>query len=288
MTVLQAIVIGIIVGAFYGLVALGMSLLFGVLKYMNIAHGSFMILGGYASYWLFKLAGIDPFLSIPIVMIVMAAFGYLVYRFLLARLDECGEEERLGNSMLITFGLILVLDNAMMLFWTSDVKTITSSYAGSSLELGGIRVPVTGLGIFGVTIVLVFLLHFFLRSTYTGKAIRATAERYEAASLLGINVSTVYAISCSIGVALAGVAGTGIATMYSVSAGSGLNWLLTAMVVMVMAGMGNIRATLYAGVILGLVEQLGVLIVGGEYRVVLGLLVFVVILVVRPRGLFAR
>jgi branched-chain amino acid transport system permease protein len=288
MLLLQAVIIGVMLGAFYGLVAIGMALVFGVMKYMNMAHGSLMILGGYISYWLFKLYGIDPFLSIPIVVLIMAGVGLVLYRVLLRSLDNFTEDQKMNSSMLLTFGLVLVMDNTMLLLWSSDVKAIATPYAGSALQVASLRIPITGLGMFGVTLVVIFALHQFLRRTFVGKAIRATAERFEATSLLGVNVSKTYLISCAIGVGLAGVAGSGIATMYSISPSNGLSWLLTAMVVLVMAGMGNIRDVFLSGIILGLLEQVGTYFFGGQYRVVFSLVLFVLIMSFRPRGLFAR
>lgn len=274
-TFLQLFLMGCIVGLFYGLVATGIALLFGVMKYMNMAHGSFMMLGGYASFWLFKLLGLDPFISIPIIMVVMALVGAIFYKFLLSSLDKFDEERKTGNSMLITFGFILVLDNAMQLVWSTDVRAIGTSYAGSALDFLGVRLPVTGLGVFGVALVVIVILHVFLKFTYMGKAIRATAELYDAASLVGINVRTTYLIACSIGVSFAGLAGSGVAIMYTLTPSGGIMWLLTAMVVLVLAGMGNIKGVIFGGLALGLLEQLGMWLLGGEYRVVVSLMVFV-------------
>ena len=286
--VAQIVAYGIISGVFYGLLTVGLALLFGVMKYLNIAHGSFIVIGGYISFWLFTLLHIDPFVSIPVVMLAMFILGLIVYRVLFSPLRKFPEGLRLGNSMLITFGLILVLDNAGTLIWTSEVKTITTSYSGATLKLFGTLLPLTGLAMFGVTLIVIIALHLFLNRTYFGKSLRATAEDWEAASLLGININRTYLISCGISMALSGIAGTGVALMYSIQPHSGLEWMLTALIVLVLAGVGNIKGVFAAGLLLGLVEQVSVLFVGGHYRAVVGLVIFVLILIFRPEGLLRR
>jgi branched-chain amino acid transport system permease protein len=286
--VAQIIVYGLIIGIFYALVAVGLSLLFGVMKYMNIAHGSFVVIGGYISFWLFTIWRIDPFVSLPVVLAIMFVFGLLVYAVVFSPLKKFAEGQRLGNSMLITFGLVLVLDNVVAFLWTSDVKTITAPYSGEVLQFLGVRVPFTSLGVIVTTFVLVGALHLFLTRTYTGQSIKATAQDWEAASLLGININRTYLIATGLSVALAGGAGTAVVLMYSVSPYSGMDWMLVAMIVLVFAGLGNIREVFMAGLVLGLLEQAGVFLLGGHYRAVVGLVFFVLILILRPQGLFAK
>ena len=284
----QIIAYGIMVGVFYGLVAVGLALLFGVMRYMNIAHGSFMMIGGYISFWLFTLWRVDPFVSIPVVMLVMFLLGLIVYRVLFSHLGKFPEGLRLGTSMLITFGLILVMDNVVAFLWTSEPKTITTSYSGQVFEFFGVRLPLARLAVLGVTFIVVIALHLFLNRTYFGKSIRATAEDWEAASLLGINIGRTYLVACGVSIALAGAAGTAVALMYSITPYAGLEWLLTAFVVLVFAGLGNIKEVFIAGLLLGVVEQMSVFFIGGQFRAVVGLVIFVLILILRPQGLFKQ
>jgi branched-chain amino acid transport system permease protein len=284
----QVIAYGIMIGVFYGLVAVGLALLFGVMRYMNIAHGSFIVIGGYISFWLFTLWRVDPFVSITVVMIVMFLLGLIMYRVLFSQLGKFPEGPRLGTSMLITFGLILVMDNVVAFLWTSEPKTITTSYSGQVFEILGVRLPVMRLAVLGVTFIVIIALHLFLNRTYFGKSIRATAEDWEAASLLGINIGRTYLVASGVSIALAGTAGTTIALMYSITPYSGLEWLLTAFVVLVLAGLGNIKEVFIAGLLLGLVEQLSVFFIGGHFRAVVGLVIFVLILILRPQGLFRQ
>ena len=286
--IVQTLVYGVILGAFYGLVAIGLALLFGVMKYLNLAHGSFMMIGGYICYWIFALWHVDPIVSIPLVMVIMSLIGSILYKVLFSRLTKAPEGQRMNNSMLITFGLILVLDNSAVAFWTSDVRTVSTSYFGTTLELFGIKFPLTGLIIIGLTLLVIVGLHLFLSRTYLGKSIRATAQDWEAANLLGVNINRTYLISCGISIALAGIAGTGVAVMYTLSPDIGLGWVLFAMVVMVLAGLGNIKEVFLAGLIMGILEQLSAVFIGGHYRGIVSLAVFILILVVRPQGLFQR
>jgi branched-chain amino acid transport system permease protein len=286
--IVQTLVYGVILGAFYGLVAIGLALLFGVMKYLNLAHGSFMMIGGYICYWIFALWHVDPIVSIPLVMVIMFLIGSILYKVLFSRLIKAPEGQRMNNSMLITFGLILVLDNSAVAFWTSDVRTVSTSYFGTTLELLGVKLPLTGLIIICLTLLVIVGLYLFLSRTYLGKSIRATAQDWEAANLLGVNIDYTYLISCGISIALAGIAGTGVAVMYTLSPDIGLGWVLFAMVVMVLAGLGNIKEVFLAGLIMGILEQLSAVFIGGHYRGIVSLAVFMLILVVRPQGLFKR
>ncbi|OGP55402.1 MAG: hypothetical protein A2Y65_02450 [Deltaproteobacteria bacterium RBG_13_52_11] len=287
--VLQTIANGILVGALYGLVALGLGLLMGVMKFLNIGHGTFIILGGYLSFWLFTLWGIDPFLSIPLVIIAMFLIGLVLYMVALSpllKLPNIGM--RIDTSMLVTFGLIWVLDNVMTILWTPDTRTIMTSYTGETFKLFGTRFSITGLGGLGVAVLVALALYFVLSRTYFGKHIRAATQDAEAASLCGINVHRIYLLSSGIAIALAGVAGVVIVSTYSISSSGGISWLLIAFVVMILAGEGNINAIIPAGVVFGLLEAGSVLIVGVPYRQAIALLVFIVVLMFKPQGLFAK
>ena len=286
---MQTIANGILVGALYGLVALGLGLLMGVMKFLNIAHGTFIILGGYISFWLFTLWGIDPFLSIPLVIIAMFLIGLVLYRLTLSpllKLPNIGM--RIDTSMLVTFGLIWVLDNVMTMLWTPDTRTIMTLYTGETFKFSGMRFSITGLGGLGVAVFVAIALYFILSRTYFGKHIRAATQDAEAASLCGINVHRIYLLSSGIAIALAGVAGVIVISTYSINASGGISWLLIAFVVMILAGEGNINAIIPAGMIFGLLEAGSVLVVGVPYRQAIALLVFIVVLMFKPRGLFAK
>ena len=288
-SVIQTIIYGIVVGSLYGLIALGLGLIMGIMKFLNVAHGSFVILGGYVSFWIFALWGIDPYLSIPLVIIATFLTGLILYKLTLSPLLKLPDiEMRVASSLLVTFGVIYVLDNAMTLIWTSDVRSIIASYTGEAFTIFGARLSITGLCGLGIAILAAVALHFILSRTYFGKHVRAATQDAEAASLCGVNVQRTYLISCGIAVALAGVAGVVLVSSLSITPTSGLSWLLIGIVVMVLAGEGKINAILPAGIILGLVESASIFVVGAPYRQAVALVIFIIVLMFRPQGLFTR
>ena len=287
--VAQVLLIGVIVGALYGLAALGFGLIMGVMKFVNIAHGSFIILGGFICYWIFTLLHVDPYLSIPLVMIAMFIVGIILYRLIFSPLLKLPRPEmRLDKSLLITFGVIWMLDNLEILFWTPNSKSVITSYGFSTVNIFGAGLSYTGLIGLGLAVLAAVVLYIVLTRTYFGKHVRAATEDSGAASLSGVNVQRTYLISCGIAAALAGLAGIVVVTSYSVTPGSGLNWLLTAMVVVVLAGEGNITYLLPAGIILGLIQSASTLFISPAYQQPIALIIFILIIIFRPHGLFAR
>jgi branched-chain amino acid transport system permease protein len=285
----QTIVYGVLIGAMYGLITLGLGLLMGVMKFLNVAHGTFIVLGGFVAYWLFALCGVNPYLSIPVVIIVMFLVGLLVYKVTLSpllKLPSLGE--RINSSMLITFGIIYVVDNLMTILFKPDVRSIVAPFTGKSVALFGSRFSITGLCGFAIAAIVGVALYFVLSRTSFGRHVRAATQDAEAAGLCGINVQRTYLISSGIAVALAGIAGVVIVSSYSISPNGGLRWLLVAFVVMMLAGEGNLNAIIPAGLVLGLLEAVGVLLVGASYRQVVALVIFIFILTFRPQGLFAK
>jgi branched-chain amino acid transport system permease protein len=246
------------------------------------------MLGGYVSFWLFNLWGIDPYLSVPASAGIMFLIGALLYKVLFSRLLSLPLGLRLNNSMLVSFGVVWILENLTTWIWTSDVRSITTSYTGEVYEIFGVRLGVTGLAGMGLAVVFIIALHLFLTRTYFGKAVRATTQDAEAASLSGINVHLTFLISCGVGLALAGVAGVVIVSTYSITPNGGLSWLLVAMVVVVLAGEGNINGVLPAGLFLGIIEAASVFVTGASYREVISLIVFILVLMIKPEGFFAK
>ena len=282
----QNIVSGILVGALYGLAASGLSLTFGVLKILNIAHGELIMLGGYAAFWMFHLYGIDPFLGLLLVIPLLSLLGWVLHKGLFVNVVKFGEEQRIKNSLLVGFGLTLILQSAAIQLWTADERSITTAYAAFSLELTGIRLPVVRLAGLVIALIIVISLELFLKRTYWGNAIRATAEDWETASLSGINIQSTYLLTFVFGAALAGVAGTLVSVGFSINPAIGLHWTLKALIVVVLAGLGSIPGTFLAGVLLGAAESTSAYLMGGAYRELVGLLLFLIILSVRPQGLF--
>ena len=282
----QNLAFGLLVGALYGLVALGLSLIFGVTKFLNVAHGELLMFGGYATFWLFNLFGLDPFLSLPLTILFLLLIGAVLYQLLFVRMVKLPEEEKIKNTMLIGFGLTLILQNIALNLWTANDRGVTTSYASEAFTWLGVRFPYVRLAGLVISLVCLFALQQFLRKTYIGKAIRATTEDWEAASLVGIDVHKVYLISFLLGTALAGVAGTLVLVSYSVSPSIGLHWTLKSLIVMVLGGVGNFMGTFVGGILLGATESATAFFISGNYREVVGLILFLLILIFKPQGLF--
>jgi branched-chain amino acid transport system permease protein len=282
----QNLVFGILVGALYGLAAVGLSLVFGVTKFLNVAHGELLMFGGYASFWVFTLLGVDPFLTLPSTIIFLLLIGLVLYKLLFARMVKLTEEIKIKNTLLVGFGLSLILQNVALRLWTADDRGITTSYAGSVFTILGVRFPIVRVASLGIAFVSLLALHLFLRRTYTGKAIRATVEDWEAATLMGIDIHKVYLLSFVLGAALAGVAGTLVSVGYSIEPAMGMYWTLKGLIVMVLGGLGSITGTFVGGLILGVTESATSFFISGNYRQVVGLLLFLLVLIFRPQGLF--
>ncbi len=284
----QTLVYGVLVGALYGLAAVGLSLVFGVTDFLNIAHGEFLMLGGYASFWLFHLLGVDPFASIPLSIIFLLLFGFVVYRVLFVRMVKLPTEDKIRNTLLVGFGLGLILQNVAQRLWTADIRSITPAYVGEVFEVAGVRFPIVRMAGLVISFVSLIGLQLFLRRTYTGKAIRATVEDWEAATLMGINVYRVYLLSFVMGAALAGMAGTLVGVGYSLEPTMGMHWTLTALIVMVLGGFGSITGTFVGGIVLGATESVASVFIGSNYRQVVGLVIFILVLLVRQSLLTPR
>ena len=284
----QTLVYGVLVGALYGLAAVGLSLVFGVTDFLNVAHGEFLMLGGYASFWLFNLLGVDPFASIPLSIIFLLLIGGLLYKVLFVRMVKLPTEDKIRNTLLVGFGLGLILQNVAQRLWTADIRSITPDYVGAVFEVAGVRFPIVRVAGLVISFVALIGLQLFLRKTYTGKAIRATVEDWEAATMMGINVYRVYLLSFVMGAALAGVAGTLVGVGYSLEPAMGMHWTLKGLIVMVLGGFGSITGTFVGGIVLGVTESVASIIIGSNYRQVVGLVIFILVLIARQSLLTPR
>lgn len=282
----QSLLSGALVGALYGLAALGLSLVFGVLKVLNVAHGELLMLGGYAAFWLFNLLGVDPYLSLVVVIPLLFLIGLGLHLGLFRHVVQFDEEHRIKNSLLIAFGLTLILQTLAIRFFLADERSISTSYSTQSLEFIGLRIPLVRFSSLIIGILAVIALQIFLKRTYWGKAIRATAEDWRTAALTGINIHRIYLVTFAISSALAGLAGMLVTLQFSVSPNIGLAWTLKALIVVVLAGLGSMPGTFIAGILLGLAEAVSSLVVGPQYREMVGLVIFLIVLSVRPQGLF--
>jgi branched-chain amino acid transport system permease protein len=282
----QNLAFGVLVGSLYGLAAVGLSLVFGVTKILNVAHGELLMFGGYASFWAVTLLGIDPFLSIIPAVIFLAVIGYILYKLIFSRLVKLDESVKIQNTLLVGFGLSLILQNIALRLWSADTRGITTFYSGWAITTLGIRFPIVRVASLIIALVTLLALELFLRRTYTGKALRATVENWEAATLMGIDIQKVYLLAFVMGASLAAIAGTLVSVGYSIDPMMGLNWTLTSLIVMVLGGLGSIIGTFVGGIVLGVTQSLTGFLLSQSYREVVGLVLFLLVLVFRPQGLF--
>jgi branched-chain amino acid transport system permease protein len=284
----QQVVLGLLIGGLYGLAAAGLGLVFGVLKVLNVAHGELIMLGGYGAFWIVTLLGIDPFAALAVVVPGALVLGVALYVTLFGFVVRADEETRVKNSLLIGFGLALALHAGAVRLWTADERSVPTPWGGTVLSIGGLALPVVRLASLAVAFALIGALHLLLTRWRWGKAVRAAAEDWQAALLTGIDVRRAYVLAFALGTGLAGAAGTLVTIGYSVSPSIGLEWTLKALIVIVLAGLGSTFGIFVGGLVLGVAEALSAAAFGGPYREIAGLVLFVVILVARPRGLFGR
>ncbi|HXU88211.1 MAG TPA: branched-chain amino acid ABC transporter permease [Methylomirabilota bacterium] len=284
----QQLVLGLLIGGLYGLAAAGLSLVFGVLKVLNVAHGELIMLGGYGAFWLVALLGLDAFASLALVIPGALLLGVVLYAALFGFVVRADEETRVKNSLLIGFGLALALQALAVRLWTADERSVPTPYGGGVFTVAGLAIPAVRLLSLVLAFALILALELLLTRWRWGQAIRATAEDWEAALLAGIDVRRAYLLAFALGTALAGAAGTLVTVAYSVSPSIGLEWTLKALIVVVLAGLGSVLGTFVGGLVLGVAEAASAAAFGGPYREVVGLVIFVVVLLVRPRGLFGR
>ena len=284
----QQLVLGLLIGGLYGLAAAGLSLVFGVMKVLNVAHGELIMLGGYGAFWLVTLFQLDPFVSLALVIPGALVLGVVLYAGLFGFVVRADEETRVKNSLLIGFGLALALHALAVRLWTADERSVPTPYGGAVFTVAGLSIPAVRLLSLLLAFALILALELLLTRWRWGKAIRATAEDWQAALLTGIDVRRAYLLAFALGTALAGAAGTLVTVAYSVSPSIGLEWTLKALIVVVLAGLGSVLGTFVGGLVLGIAEAASAAAFGGPYREVIGLVIFVVVLVLRPRGLFGR
>lgn len=279
---LQAVVSGFLLGGVYGLVASGLTLIFGVLRVVNFAHGALMMLAMYSSYWLFTLAGVDPYLSVVLTAPLFFVLGLVIQKLIVEPNRWAAEH----NQLLLTLGLALFLENLALVLWQGDFRTVRSAVSGASFVLGGALVEVPRLIACAGAVLVALGLFTFLRTTDTGKAIRALSEEPEGAQLMGINVSRIRAVAFGIGTGCVAVAGSLVTPFFYVAPDVGESFNLMAFVVVVLGGMGNFIGALLGGFIVGLAESLGAALLPGSLKQLVVFAIFAAVLLLRPEGLF--
>ncbi len=282
---LQTTASGLLTGGIYALIGIGLTIIFGVMRVVNFAHGALVMVGMYATYFLFTYLRIDPFLSLVVVMPGMFVAGVILQKTLIAPVLRAPEL----NQILLTEGISIVLINTALLLFTSNYLTMTTSYAGATFHLGGVSVSKPQMAAFAIAVVITGAVYVFLVRTGTGRQIRAAAQDAEAARLLGINIKRVQALTFGLGVAAAGAAGSLLMPIYyRVEPNAGSPFTLKAFVVVVLGGMGSVTGALVGGIVLGITESLGAVYVSTGYKDVIGFVIFLLVLTLRPSGLLGK
>jgi branched-chain amino acid transport system permease protein len=283
-TILQLAINGLLLGGMYGLISIGLTLIFGVLEIVNFAHGEFLMISMYVAFWLFQLYGIDPYLSMLIILPLFFLIGIAVQRITIQPILNAPPL----NQIFMTVGLSMVLQNAALFIWTADYRTLKTSYSALTLKTAGLIISFPRLVAFLLAMALIAALLIFLKHTYTGKAIRALAQERKAAMLMGINVYRTYQIAFGMGIACVGAAGAMLMPVYFVFPSVGSLFVLIAFVVVILGGYNSLVGSLVGGLIIGVVEAFSGFFISPHLKEAIYFVIFILILLFKPTGLFGR
>ena len=280
--IVQSCISGVLLGSVYVLIAVGLTLIFGVMGISNFAHGALLMMGMYTTYWLFTLLGIDPyigaFLSAGALFILGAAIQKYLFRYVMNAHHYI--------QIILAFGILIVLENTALFVWGADFRSVKVDYALTSIGVGPFAISAPRLIAFGAAVALTGALYWFLRKTDLGLAIRATAQEEQGARLMGININRIYVIVFGIGAACAGFAGALITPFFYIAPDVGNVFLMMAFVVVVLGGMGSFEGALVGGLIIGVVESLSAAFIPGSMKGFVIYVIFIVMLLFKPTGLF--
>jgi branched-chain amino acid transport system permease protein len=275
----QVVISGLLAGALYSMVALGLALIYGVMRVINIAHGTLLMLGAYTTFWWFHLLGVNPYVSLLASMPLMFLLGMLLQRILVDRVVDAPEL----SSLLLTFGISIALVNVAQLAFTSDVRSV--EFLTGAFLVGPIALSKSRLIAFAFALAITFLAFWFLQKTKLGKAIRATSQSSEVAMVCGINVPRVHLYAFGIASALAAAGGSLVAVVIAIQPEMGGVYTLKSFLVIVLGGAGNYPGALLGGMLLGLVEQLSSLFLTTQLSEAVAYVLLVLVLLLRPTGL---
>lgn len=278
------IVMGALLGGLYGLIALGLSLVFGVMRLINVAHGDLVVFGSYFAYAAMTMVGVDPILSLIAGMPLLFVMGFGIQKFLLARAFKISMEA----PLIIAFGISIILQNLFQIAWSPLSRGLTTSYSLKSFALGQFRIPLVYLLSFSLSLAVMLALREFMRRTYLGRAITAASQDRRASLLMGINNERIYAFAFAIAMAVAAVGGVFLGLTFPFTPISGVNFLIIAFGVVVLGGLGSLPGTFIGGIIIGLAQTLGGHFFGTTAQMLVAYIIVLIILTMRPQGILGR
>ncbi|MGI1663360.1 branched-chain amino acid ABC transporter permease [Palleronia sp. KMU-117] len=283
---LQILILGLALGGVYALMGAGLSLVFGVMRIVNLAHPSLIMMGAYVAYWAFRLYGIDPLVILPVAMIILAATGVILYKLVFER--EAKSARYSEMTVLLTFALAMVIEGALGTAFSNTQRVTSPDYATEAFFLGDVFIPKGQLYAGIVSLLIIGALAAFLKFSRFGYAIRATTQNRDAAELLGVNVNYVGLVSFAIGLALAGAAGALVSFVFSFFPSKHWEWIAILMSLVVLGGMGSILGTVLASFILSVVAAFVGFYFGATWSTLTFFVSLFVVLLVRPQGLFGE
>ena len=278
---IQSLVSGLLMGFIFSLIAVGLTLIFGVMDIVNFAHGDFLMLSMYTAFWLYTLGGVDPLFSLPICAILLFLLGVVIYKLIINKVLKAPMLAQIFS----TFGLMVFLRNAALLAWSPDYRAIGQSLVSGRIGISGVFIGIPQLLASIGAVVTTGLIYWFIHRTEMGMALMATAEDAEAASLMGINSERMYALAWGLGAACVGVAGALLSTFYSIFPEVGYLFGLLSYVIVALGGFGNIAGAFFAGIIVGVVEVLFGVLVAPAFKYAFVYLIYLIVVVARPQGL---
>ncbi|MBK4738129.1 branched-chain amino acid ABC transporter permease [Noviherbaspirillum pedocola] len=282
--VLQTLVSGLLIGLIYALVAVGLTLIFGVMDIVNFAHGEFLMFGMYSSFWLFALYAFDPLLTLPLTALMLFALGVVVYRLVISKIINAP----MLSQIFTTFGLMILFRGIAQFLWKPDFRTVENSMVSGNVSLLGVQIGLPQL-VAGVGAVLVSVgVYLFLTRTKVGIALEATAADKEAARLMGIDTRRMFALAWGVAAACTGVAGALLSTFFPIFPEVGATFVLIAFVVVNLGGFGSVIGALIAGLLVGVIEVMGGFFIGPQYKLAIVLSLFLGVLMFRPQGLMGK
>lgn len=282
--ILQCLVSGLLMGAIYALVSVGLTLIFGIVELVNFSHADYLMVAMYICYCLFTYGGMDPYLAMPIVVIAMSLIGYVVFKLTLKRVLHKKHE----IQIMATLSMMLILQNLALMIFKADFRSVRTAYVNSVLHFGPITIAVPRLVAFVAAIAVCLALYLFLTKTYTGTSMRAISQNNKAAQLMGIKLDKTYCFTFVLGIAMTGIAACVLVPIYATYPTVGGTLMLPAFVVVVIGGLSSIPGALIAGLLVGVVESLSAYFIGSTYQQLAYFVLFILVILLKPEGILAR